>query len=629
MSWIEKLYQTYETCANNPANTGNPQDKVPLVPAYHTIQNAHIEIAIDEKGNFLRARLLDKTESPTIIPATEDSMSRTGSTPASHPLCDKLQYVAGDFLQFGGEVTSGFAKHPQKPHQTYLKLLSDWCASPFSHRKVSAVYSYVKRGSVIFDLIKDGKFSVDSSGKLPKSRPAGTKNPPQDAFIRWAVEIPGDPVSKLSSDPSVWKSWADFQISLAPMKGLCYVTGNDTIIASNHPKRIRYGGDGAKLISSNDIDGYTFRGRFINADQACQVGIDVTQKAHSALRWLIARQGHVEWVKDGERNKPALCVVAWAVSGAEIPDPLGDTYELLFGKPGNHASVTGNYTAQETGIQLSKMIAGYSTKLGSTDDVVVMAMDSATPGRMAIRYYHELTGTDFLGRILAWHDIQNGCTWRQNIEAGREFIGAPALKDIAEAAYGRRLDGKLRAATVERLLPCIIDGTPIPRDLVDSCVRHASNRASFDKTYHWEKALGIACALFKYQNKERRYSMALERDRKSRDYLYGRLLALAEHLEDRALHMADENRETNAARLMQRFANRPNSTWRTIEPLLTPYKARLRAKWPGLLITLEKEMDQVFSMFPSDGFLSDQPLSGEFLLGYHCQRAELWAKPVD
>lgn len=117
--------------------------------------------------------------------------------------------------------------------------------------------------------------------------------------------------------------------------------------------------------------------------------------------------------------------------------------------------------------------------------------------------------------------------------------------------------------------------------------------------------------------------MALERERKTRDYLYGRLLALAEHMESRALYVAGEKRETNAGKLMQRFAERPYSTWRTIETSLTPYKVRLRAKRSKFLHGVETEMDLVFKSFNPDDYISDKRLTGEFLLEFHCQRAEL------
>ena len=99
------------------------------------------------------------------------------------------------------------------------------------------------------------------------------------------------------------------------------------------------------------------------SDEACGVGFEVTQKAHSALRWLIARQGR----RDGDQ-----AIVAWAVSGITVPDLLADTYALVFGSGENQLHKDTGYTAQEFGVAFSKFIAGYSAKLGSTEDIVVM-----------------------------------------------------------------------------------------------------------------------------------------------------------------------------------------------------------------------------------------------------------------
>ena len=120
--------------------------------------------------------------------------------------------------------------------------------------------------------------------------------------------------------------------------------------------------------------------------------------------------------------------------------------------------------------------------------------------------------------------------------------------------------------------------------------------------------------------------MALETDRATRDYLFGRLLAIADNMESLALYTANESRDTNAAKLMRRFADHPCSTWRNIELSLNPYKSRLRASRPGALVTREKLLDSVVAMFKPEDFTSDGKLTGEFLLGYHCQRSALWGK---
>ena len=117
--------------------------------------------------------------------------------------------------------------------------------------------------------------------------------------------------------------------------------------------------------------------------------------------------------------------------------------------------------------------------------------------------------------------------------------------------------------------------------------------------------------------------MALEPVRNTRDYLFGRLLAIAEHIEQRALYAAGEKRDTHAAKLMQRFADHPCATWRQIELALSPSRSRLRGRSPGYLHQLEQELDHIVGHFRDGDFTLDSKLTGEFLLGYHCQRAKL------
>jgi len=613
MSWMQKLYETYEQCADVPQFANDP-----LLLVSHTVQQAHIEITIDDKGHFLRAVVIPKEE--TILPATEDSAGRT-SDEAPHPLSDKIQYCAADYPDYGGKKKSYY--------MSYEKQLSAWCRSKFSHLKTNAVLEYVHKETVVADLVHEKILHVGQDGKLLTTWSPDTPVPlifknltakagerdQGGALIRWRVETLGEPLTATWEDQSLADAWIGFDASQNQTQGVCMVTGKETRLATNHPKRLRHGADGAKLISSNDNKGFTFMGRFMQAEQACGVGFNVTQKAHNALRWLIRRQAF----RNGDQ-----VVVAWAVSGKPIPDPFANSHELfgIKSEEKDEKPQCQGDAGQAFGRRLSKLMAGYRAELGSTNDIVVMGLDSATPGRMAITFYRELTGSEFLDRIQSWHE---NVAWHQHYSNEIRFVGAPSPMYIAETAFGRRLDDKLRKATVERLLPCIIDGQAIPRDLMESSVRRTCNRAGLEN-WEWEKNLGIACALFSGYFKERSYQMALEQDRTTRDYLYGRLLAIAEHIEGRALYITKEKRDTGAAKLMQRFADRPCSTWRTIELSLSPYKTRLRSKRPSFLNEMEKQIDEVVDIFQGQDYLDDRRLSGEFLLGYHCQRQTLWAK---
>ncbi len=610
------------------------EGKRPLLPICHITAQANIEVTLGRNGDFLRASVIpDPHEATTIIPCTEESASRAGKKPECHPLCDNLQYVAGDFTKYGGVVTSGFAKDPEEPYRDYVKILSDWCSSKFGHQKAKAILNYVKKKRLIHDLVNHKILFLGSNKKfLHKKERKKDKNRSDifdvvsdqgDAFVRWRVEIPGELETNLSKDNTLWHSWTQYYLSTKEKKPLCYVTGNDALLSTQHPKYIRAKGDGAKLISSNDTSGFTFRGRFLTDAQACGVSLEVTQKAHNALIWLVGRQGKVFWVKgDGGRKQPALTVVAWATSNQKILQPTESAFDIFpeFAELPSDEAVTA-YTAQDIALKLRNKILGYKVEIGETKDVQVMAMDSASKGRLAITYYRELKGSDYLERIEKWH---RECAWIHNYGYNEEkhkqfsFVGAPAPVDIAEAAYGERVDDKLKKTTVERLLPCIIDGQPIPRDIVESTVRRASNRVALEN-WQFNKTLSIACALYRKfidDKQKENYSMALDPKRKTRDYLYGRLLAIADSLENWALNKANEDRQTTSARLMNRFAERPFSTWRTIELALSPYKARLGGKSKKR----QRMIDEVKDLFEPNDFTNDKRLNGEFLLGYSCQR---------
>jgi CRISPR-associated protein Csd1 len=631
MNWIQNLYETYENCQTS-IGYADQEKQRPLLPICHITTQAHIEIVIDGEGNFRRASVItDKADSTTIIPSTEGSASRAGSKPENHPLCDKLQYVAGDFTRYGGSATSGFSENPEEPFRNYVETLTKWCNSEFAHPKAIAVLKYIKKKTVIKDLIEHQILFVGGDDKfLNKAEVKRDKNAKDifsiiaaqdNAFVRWQVTAPDESESRIWRDKTLWESWIKYDLGNKKDKSLCFVTGEYQVVTNNHPKYIRREGDGAKLISSNDTSGFTFRGRFLTDHQACGVGLEASQKSHYALSWLISRQGY---------QKGDLVIIAWATSGASIPQPTDDPLSILFGNAPAEESLNVN-TAQEVVLQFNKMLAGYGKRIGKTEHIVVMALDSATKGRLAITYCRELTGSDYLKRIDKWHKT---CEWLHRYREIPDqqskkkkiipFIGAPAPADIAEAAYGSRIDDKLRKATISRLLPCIVDGQPIPRDLVESAVRRASSRVGLGD-WDWNKTLSIACSLFKkFKEGKENYEMSLDETRTTRDYLYGRLLAIAERIEEVALYKSKEKRTTNAARYMQQFSQHPFRTWNQIHSALTPYIVRLNGAF-----YFKNLIAEINCLFNPNDFTDDKPLSGEYLLGYYCQRQKLLEKAKD
>ena len=144
MNLLRKLHETYENCTSRIGKfeyVGKNRKKIMLLPIFHTTQNAQIEITIDSEGGFKRATIIPKNDTNTLIPCTEESGGRT-SGPVPHPLCDKLEYIAGDYVHFTKDVTGSSL------HQKYLQGLSGWCSSKYKHPRIEAVYKYVKKGVI-------------------------------------------------------------------------------------------------------------------------------------------------------------------------------------------------------------------------------------------------------------------------------------------------------------------------------------------------------------------------------------------------------------------------------------------------------------------------------------------------
>lgn len=624
MSWMEKLCETYDIFAGEVGVM--PLDgKTPLLPIYHTTQQAQLEIALDMEGNWLPGRgrvITDKGDMTTIIPCTESSCVRSGIDPSPHPLFDGLKYIAGDFEALVPQSKNSFEK--------YIIGLREWCLSEYSHPAVKAVYTYLQKRRLLEDLAEDRLLYRDEEGNFP-DKWTGEEDPPPifravtggqlSAFVRFLVYGSGAPTPKLWEDPTVWKSWIDYQNSLANDRDFCYVFGREVPVSRLSPRNIRRAGDGAKLISSNDMTGFTFRGRFEEAREAVSVGRETTEKAHSALRWLISRQGSIR----GDQ-----VILTWLIAADQLP------HHFLTMNTGEYSSwlmldSLPPSTGEEFAQRFKNAVRSYREKADDNTSAVVIGLDSATPGRLSIFYYREKGLGELLDRVNDWH---TSCAWKHTYWTDRNsgdkkggakpFVGAPSPAEIAEAAYGSRVDDKLKAATTERLLPCITDGTPLPVDLMLCAARRATNAVALEP---WEarKTLSIACALIRKYYGDRGRINRKEEDWKmpdescnDRDYLFGRALACARRLEETAQWMAgNDPRQTNAERMQVLFSQHPAHAWKDISNRLLPYLNRYRR---GGTPKVEMLMQDILSRIPPEDF-NDKPLSPLYLLGYASQMA--------
>lgn len=592
MSLLEAAYKIYEYEEESGRVGVKKTGEEPLVPVSHMIANADAEIRLNKDGEFIEAVKLSKkdTDIKTIIPVTLESANRTsaGSSKLPHPLEDRLRFLAKG-------STGDFDK--------YLNGLKEW--EDFSqHPKLTAIRKYIEGGGILSDLLGAGIVKTDSAGSLPPRE--------EKLFIRFSVLNTGDN-DEAYLDRSLFESFIGFyKTKLGGEKGLCALSWDeDATLTEFHPKGTLSYAYGAKLISANDSDGFTYRGRFTKPNEAVTISYQASQKAHKALCWLTANQG----VRIGKRT------FLWYKPVIQADErPL-----IKFGAfSGFAASEPGEIVNFRQ--QLQSSLRGYKNPLHADDRVIVTALEAATPGRLSVTYYNELGAYDFAERVNNWYE-----SMKYNDEGH-----SPNLETIVEYAFGSerggkvKADDKLKAKETQRLLHCVVDGERLPEHIVRALVQ------KFGRPLCCKEVKNLIClrstafaAVKKYRNEKfkEEWDLALDKNCTDRSYLFGRLLAIAEKLENDTY---DENergkRQTNAVRLQAAFSQRPMAVWRTLEEKLIPYKTSLKKNKPGLEIGYEKQMNEIFdAVSPSDEELN-RPLSELYVLGYYHQRTELYRK---
>lgn len=122
--------------------------------------------------------------------------------------------------------------------------------------------------------------------------------------------------------------------------------------------------------------------------------------------------------------------------------------------------------------------------------------------------------------------------------------------------------------------------------------------------------------------------MELNKESTDRSYLFGRILAVEDTIEqivlDRKKDGSDSNRETNARRLWNAYVSHPMTTWQEMKSLLLPYEAQLSA---GSRVFYQKTLEEIVSRFEdadmSSLARSNRALDPQYLLGFYLQRREL------
>lgn len=633
LAWLKTLADTYDVFADL---AGVDKDEQILLPLAHSTFNAQIEVTITEDGDFINSRKVEKAEAVTIIPVTEDSAARSSGI-APHPLCDKLCYIAGDYSIYTGDNKDAY-------YGAYMEQLQEWAESEDTHFMVQAIYNYLRKKTLIHDLVEDMTLELNENGILTdqvKLQNQGQTGANVRFIVRGSNKFIEDRVWK---NQELYQKYIQYYQKEAGELKLCYVLGEQAACSDKHPSKIRNSGDKSKLISGNDESGFTYRGRFTTKDQAVSVGYEVSQKAHNALRWLLQRQGYV-------RDESAI--VCWIVNrDVQLPDIMKDSINAYsnIDDIDFDSLLAGDLleeTERDTGVyfatQFRNAIRGYAAKIKEDDRVAIISLDAATTGRLSIVYYDEMGGRQYISAVLDW---QEHCKWRRTVKVGTSedtrkrltLECTPSPRDMALAAFGTQrsewleADSKLIRSTVKRLLPCITNSKmEIPADIIKAAARRASMPEAMSDFVWRNDVLSVVCAMIRlnYERRGKTMNTFLEDNKGDCNVLWGRLLAVCDYMEMRALYERDENgkmvemRTTNAKRYWNAFSSRPAKTYKTINENLKPYEKKLNGIENKLFTEWTSEL--MGYLAEANGFNSNA-LSEMYLPGYYLQMAFMKAE---
>ena len=628
MSLLSDLIQTYDNYFGH-----EPENIEKIAPVAHTYGSKKqvIDVTINQNGNFSHAELNGKNNGKTLLAVTEESASRTSSAATTpHALNDNLMFMTSHHNCDNSGIN--------KSYQAYMSQLEKWCEAPEACKQVKAVFRYLSEHDLVDDLLDAKVFPADKGAvDLDKY---------MKFVVRWSVSM-DDPkeIKQTWMNPEVLSSWERYYSAYHKSnsdKVLDGISGKICDVEKLHPKAINVYGN-SKLISvaAKEDSTLNFKGeRFSDESQIVQIGYQNSQKAHNALGWLIDTQSvaisknALPYETSDEKPKYIVC---WSPTYTE------EKNDELSGLLGVH--VTGSdHVDNSYDHKLRRILFGLKEDTAVKERIVLLMTDRSGDGRFSPVMYRSMYAAEFLVKIRNWYAQ---CIWYfYDMAAKKVCINSPTLFDIAKCAYGTEritdagvpyldVNDAVFKDSVNTLLSIVIDGRKVPDSLIRRLTVQASEPERFagnegHKWWSWQEILRTACAMIHYRNmmvdpKKGERDLSLDKENDNRSYLFGRLLAVVDKIENTALNRKasdgarNSHRDTNAMRLWSAYVAHPFTCYANLRNCVAPYLSSLPY---GSRKYYEDETQEIIEKLAGQKNLN-RPLDPEYLIGFYMERETL------
>ena len=590
-----------------------------LLPMYYNSMKSNgkniIELLLSKESVLLEARLLPEGETIQ-FPVTEDSVARSSGV-APHPLVDSASYVIQD---------------EGKRSVAYMEQMENWLAYD-DNDFVRIIHDFLKQPKVL-DAVKQ-KMKDSEEDEEEKQKKNGPAFDFEKVFFTFSVEnydgLKNISVSENSDLQARYKAYVEYLNANDPSKEkiICNLSGKEDYLCIKHQPLMGT----ARLVSQITANDENYRGRFMTADQSIKIGMETSQKIHlmakyllsgkETRRWLGEQANMVSWFSNDLSN-----AVAFDPSkSAEMPAGI---FEKLLAEQKDESDAPA--IADEITENIVKSFTNGKQLFSDDATYYIAIFDKISNGRVAAKYFRSLSGSRLKDNLVAW---QKKYHWRGFSKDNWDKEFTPSPRRMVLAAYGVERDGMLEIAKndflknqYQNIVTALVEGRAVPRNFGKALAVNIRHRQNYDKT--WMEVL--FCALAVLKDKGGMKNPMLNRENTDRSYLFGRLLASFEYLEESTFGEKD-GRSTNAEKMWTSYTNKPATMMLRLRNLMKPYERKLersdkplkRAAFFNATREIHEATNMLHESYDMDSVEVNRPLDYGFIFGYEAQRQAFYS----
>jgi len=421
--------------------------------------------------------------------------------------------------------------------------------------------------------------------------------------------------------------------------GRCLITGEEKPLAAFHARIVAPGSQAGATIASFNDPAYLSYGKKQgeNAPISKYASFAHTTALNDLLRneqtrYTLGDISYVFWnsnLDDSSINETFRTVIFEGVREDDTQEP-SDTDDEQPKRRGKSKKKAPNPTqATYKVLEQFKAIRGNRGQGQHWEDERQFYVLGLTAGgRITIKYWQQGTVSEIFDRVYQHLVDMNIIRWDGNVD--EENPPLRSLYGIVKSVSSPSKSSTFATNLVQSIVESVLNGTPYPMTLQQACI----NRITQERTVTELRAAilkGCINRKARIYNNITTLDMALDKQNDNIAYLAGRLFAVLEQIQQASL-----GKGVNAT-IRDRFyasaSTRPNMVIGRLIALSNHHLSKLRKEKPGLAVTFEKLLGEIFALipaevptFPATFSLDEQSL---FAVGYYHQKVDSYKKKED